>query len=68
MQAFRFDIKRSLMGALPTGPRNPFKTRLILLAGLFVAILLAQPLGAQQTAAVTGGLNGIVTDSTGAVV
>jgi len=40
----------------------------LVVSALFVTILLTQSLGAQQTTTVTGGLSGIVSDSTGAVV
>jgi hypothetical protein len=45
-----------------------FKTLLLVVAGLFATMLFAQPLDAQQSTSVTGGLYGTVTDSTSAVV
>ena len=68
MLSFRFQAKPSLPGTPSSGPRIWFNALSLFVAGLFVAMLVAQPLGAQQTAAVTGGLSGTVTDSTTAVL
>ena len=68
MLSFRFHAKPSLTGTPSSGPRIWFNALSLFVAGLFVAMLVAQPLGAQQTGAVTGGLSGTVTDSTTAVL
>jgi len=68
MPSFLDLAKPSLSGTRPDGSRNWFNAISIFVAGLFVALLFAQPLSAQQATTVTGGLNGTVTDSTSAVV
>src|ERR1017187_813092 len=68
MQPFRFEPKSPLPVTPSGGPGVWFRNFSIFVAGLFVALLMAQPLVAQQSGAVTGGLSGTVTDSTSAVV
>ena len=68
MLSFRFQAKPSLPGTPSSGPCVWFNTLSLFVAGLFVVMLVAQPLSAQQTGAVTGGLSGTVTDSTTAVL
>jgi len=68
MRFFRFQVKPSSMVPLSGGPVIWFRNLSLIVAGLFVALLVAQPLCAQQSGSVTGGLSGTVTDSTSAVV
>ena len=68
MLSFRFQAKPPLPGTPSSGPRIWFNTLSLFVAGLFVAMLVAQPLSAQQSTSVSGGLNGTVTDSTSAVL
>ena len=68
MLVSKLQVKPLASCPLSSGLCVRLKTLFPVVAGLFVAILLAQPLVAQQTAAVMGGLGGTVTDSTSAVV
>jgi hypothetical protein len=67
MLSFRFLAKPSLP-AIPSRRSFSSKTLSLIVATLLMTLMLSQPSGAQQTAAVTGGLSGIVTDSTTAVL
>ncbi len=68
MRFFRFQVKPTSLVTPSGGPGLLFRKLSIIVAGLFVALLMAQPLCAQQSTSVTGGLSGTVTDSTSAVV